>query len=406
MSMMPITAALLISNRQLWEQTHSCIQSMQVRIALEQNDLTGIDELLDRMERHRTDVVLVEAHLLPIPLEEFVRRVRASASQPAVFVLHLEASSQSILDALHAGASEYLHPPLVEPMRKAFERLSAERAQTLPAGSGGLGRIFGFISAKGGCGATTFASHVAPEAARQLNAPVLLADFDFDAGILRFITKSKPAYSVRDALDNLHRMDLSYWKALISTHKNLDVIPAPDDLAAKRPGEPKETAHLMRFIRSMYQAAVVDFGRHFSCSALHSLAELDCLYILASPSLDDLESARDCIDMAREQGFPANRIKVLLNRVPERLAPDAKQVEKLLGIVPSDSFPFEPDSLYDAWSEGRLLEGNTKLGKRLQRLATSIVARVTGATPEPVEAPAANAGGVKRLFSFLQRAPA
>ena len=405
MSMMPLTAALLISNRQLWEQAHNCIQSLPVRIALEQNDLTNMDELLDRVERHRTDVVLVEGLRLPVPLEEFVRRVRDTASQPAVFVLHPEASPQHILEALHAGVSEYLHPPLVDPLRKAFERLSAERARGSSSPSGGLGRVFGFISAKGGCGATTFASHVATETARLMNTQVLLADFDLEAGLLRFIMKSKATYSVRDALDNMHRMDSSYWKALISTRGRLDVIQAPDDLAAKRPGESKETAHLMRFIRSTYQASVVDFGRHVSRAALDSLPEMDTLYVLTSLSLDDLEHARDCVAMAREHEFSASRIKVLLNRVPDRGAPDPKGVENFLGIAPAASFPVDSAALYDAWSEGRLLEGNSKLGPELNKLAASLVARVNGVTAEPKVA-AAPVGGIKRLFSFLQRSSA
>jgi pilus assembly protein CpaE len=402
MSIMPITAALLISNRQLWEQAHTCMQSLPVRIAIEQNDLTDVDELLERVERHRTDVVLVEAHRLPVPLEEFIRRVRNTASQPAVFVFHVEASSQHILDALRAGASEYLFPPLVDSLRKAFERLSAERSQDAVTASRALGRIFGFISAKGGCGATTFASHVAVEAARLIKDPVLLADLDFDAGLLRFIMKAKAPYSVRDALDNLQRMDSSYWKALISTHKQLDVIPAPDDLSAKRPGEPKQHAHLMRFIRSMYRATIVDFGRHVSRAGLDSLPELDTLYVLTSLSLEDLEHARDCVAMARERDMPAARIKVLLNRVPEKQAPDPMSLEKFLGIAPSARFPMESGPLYDAWSEGRLLEPTTKLGRELNRLAASIAARASGVEDVPKPAPPPPAG-MKRLFSFLQR---
>ena len=406
MSMMPITAALVISNRQLWEQTHNCIQNLPVRIALEQNDPSAVDELVDRIERHRTDVVLLEAGRLRVPLEEFVRRLRETTSQPAVFVFHLEASPQHILEALHAGASEYLYPPLGESLRKALERLGAERARTSTMPHNALGRIFGFISAKGGCGATTFACHTATEAARQLKTPVLLGDFDFDAGLLRFIMKSTAAYTVRDALDNMHRMDSSYWKALISAHNHLDVIPAPDDLAAKRPGEAKETAHLMRFIRSIYQAAILDFGRHVSRTALDSLPEVDTMYILSTPGLEDLDHAKDCVAMLRQREFPAQRIKVLLNCVPERRAPDLRQFEDRLGAVPEATFQMDAAALHEAWSEGRLLGPNTKLGRELNELASSIVARVLGTTLEAKPAPTPAPARIKRFFSFLQKASA
>ena len=62
------------------------------------------DALLDRIERHRVDVVLVEASRVSLPLEEFVRRLQNTAAQPAVFVLHPDASPELILEALRAGA--------------------------------------------------------------------------------------------------------------------------------------------------------------------------------------------------------------------------------------------------------------------------------------------------------------
>src|SRR5262245_57343017 len=139
-----------------------------------------------------------------------------------------------------------------------------------------MGHLMGFLAVKGGAGASTFACHVATEAARRLGQPVLLADFDFYAGIVRFALKARTTWSVRDALDNLHRMDSSYWEKIISRHANkLDVLPAPEELAARRPCEPQEVAHIMRFIRSIYPLAVIDFGRHFSNVAFDALPETD-----------------------------------------------------------------------------------------------------------------------------------
>jgi pilus assembly protein CpaE len=398
--MMPLTAALVISSRQLWEQTHACIQNLPVRIALEQNEPDDADALLDRIERHRADVVLIETTRLAMPLDEFIGRLRDTTSQPAVFVLHPEASPQHILSALRAGASEFLYPPLTVNLREAFENLSVLRGKSSSAPSSGLGRIFGFLSAKGGCGATTFACHVATEVARQLKQPVLLADFDFDAGLLRFILKSKSTYSVRDALDNMHRMDSSYWKALVSSQGGyLELISAPDDLAAKRPGGPDEMAHLMRFLRSVYPVTIVDFGRHISSAALDSLPELETLYLLATVELETLDQAKDCVRILGQRGYGPPRVQVLLNRMPERNAPDLKGLESFLGVPPAGVFINDPTSLYDAWSEGRLVESNTKLGREINALAGSIVRRARGERPEQRKAEVQP----QRRLSFFQR---
>ena len=408
MSMMPLTAAFVIGTRALWEQAHACVQNLPVRLAVEQNEPAEADALLDRIERHRVDVVLVEASRVSISLDEFVGRLKNTVGHPAVFVVHPEASPDRILEALRAGANEFLYPPLAEPLRDALERLSQTRSKGGAGNSGELGKVFGFLSARGGCGATTFAIHVASHLSKQNKLPMLVADFDFDAGLLRFLMKSKNTYSVRDALDNLHRMDSSLWKGLVSSHPNqIDFIPAPDEVAAKRHPGREEMTHLLRFIRSMYPVAVVDFGRSVSMAALDSLPELDALYLITTLDLTTLEHTRSAIQMLDERGFPAARLKVMLNRVPDKGIPDRAGIESFLGRPCAATFRNDYMALYDAYSEGSLLQQGSPLAKEFLALANSIRARVTGereAGDVRGAAPVPDAG--KRWFSFFQRAQA
>jgi pilus assembly protein CpaE len=412
--MMPLNAAFVISNRTVWEQAHACIRNLPVRIAVEQaiDETTPIeaDALLDRIERHRVDVVLVESSRLSLPLEEFVRRLRNMSASPAVIVLNPDASPERILEALRAGANEYLHLPLADTLRDAFERLSETRSKGGHDSSNALGKAFGFLSARGGCGATTFVVHVANSLARQIKEtmpkqPMLVADFDFDAGLLRFLLKSKSPYSVRDALDNLHRMDASLWKGLVSPYRErFDVIPAPEELAAKvHPGQ-DEMMHLMRFMRSMYPVSIVDFGRSVSMAALDSLPELDALYLVVTCDTTTVDHAKRAIQMVEDRGFESDRLKILLNRAPDRGSQDPKGIESILGRPSAGVFRNDFTSLYDAYSEGRFLQPANALGKGFEALAESIRARAAGER-EKGKAPSAAAparNGTKRWFSFLQ----
>jgi pilus assembly protein CpaE len=407
MTMMPLAAAILVSNRQLQEQTNAVIQNLPVRVAMESSETGDADELLDRIERHRPDVVLLEANRLALPLDELVQRLRHTPTQPVVFLLHTEANPQLILEALRAGVSEYLYLPLAETLRDAFERLSVARQKSSGESASSLGRIFGFMSARGGCGATTIVSHVAPLVARNLadaNA-TLLADFDFESGMLRFIMKSRCTWSVRDALDNMHRMDTNYWKKLISPYDpRLDIIPAPDDLAARRPAGSEDTAHLMRFLRSTYRATIVDFGRHMSTSAFDSLVELDTLYLVVTTEPGCFEQTLDFRRVLERRGLPASRIKILLNRVNERSAPDIRAIESQLGFSVAATLPSDDEGLYDAWSEGRLLDSGSKLGREFNWLASNIVARVRGEVIQPRNQPEKSAGRAGKWFSFFGKA--
>lgn len=408
--MMPLTAAIVVGNRTVWEQAHACVQNLPVRLAveqgMEQSNLAETDALLDRIERHRVDVVLVETSRIAMPLEEFVRRLRNTASQPAVFVLNPEASPELILEALRAGANEYLYPPLADSLTDALQRLSAARSKGATDTSSALGKLFGFLSARGGCGATTFAIHVAADIARQVGTgpkaqSTLLADFDFEAGLLRFLMKAKTNYSVHDAINNLRRMDSSLWKALVSPHADkLHLIPAPEEIAAKKPPEREETMHLMRFIRSTYPLSILDFGRAASAAALHALPELETLCIVTTPDDSSLLRAKRAILDVENQGFASNRIKVLLNRAGKAHCATS---EKTLGRPCDAVFRNDHLALYDAYSEGKLLPPASPLGRELQALADSIRLSAVGErnaaaqTAPPASVPA------KRWFSFLQK---
>jgi pilus assembly protein CpaE len=412
--MMPLTAAFVVASRTVWEQAHACVQNLPVRLAVEhgmdQSEPADADALLDRIERHRVDVVLVEASRIAMPLEEFVRRLKNTASQPAVFVLNPEASPELILEALRAGANEYLYPPLVETLRDALQKLSAQRSKGASDTSHALGKLFGFLSARGGCGATTIAVHVATALARQVGTgprgeATLLADFDFEAGLIRFLLKSKTTYTVQDAVTNLRRMDSSLWKALVSTHADrLELIPSPDEIAAKKPPEREETLHLLRFIRSTYPAAVIDYGRSVSVPALDGLPEMDLLYVVTTPDRSSVACASRTIRDAEDRGFAANRIKVLLNRAEVSGKANYSAAEKTLGRPFDVMLRDEHLQLYDAYSEGRFLSPASALGKELQALATSIRQKAFGEVKNEKQTAQAGSGG-KRWFGLLGRAP-
>ena len=414
MTMTPLSAAVVLANRALREEAFDCINNLPVRVVSDQRN-EDTDELLDRIERFRVDVLLLEGGLMKTPLDEFARRLKLTASDPAIFILHTEAIPENILEAMRAGACEYICPPVGTPLKEAFERLSVVRTGQISSQQKKLGRIFGLISAKGGCGATTFAGHLGPMAARLADKPILLADLDFEAGLLRFILKTKPRYSLRDALDNMHRMDSSYWNALVSKQGNqLEFIAAPDELGERTPPDPRQFARLLRFIRSIYPVTILDFGRCYSAAALETLPELEALYLITTQDLLALENAKEFLETAGVRGKGADRIQVLVNKVPVRQKPDLDNLEKYLGVRPAGVYSDDTEALYETWSEGRLLGGNSVLGRQLTTLAKSIMtpepppnvsAEATGSEKKLV-APPATAPGLGRFFSFMQRSRA
>src|SRR3989442_4340335 len=104
-----------------------------------------------------------------------------------------------------AGTNECIFPALEGNLRAALERKSEERSLSR-AGVRGKGKTIAFLSAKGGCGATTIACHIAVELGRQATQHVLLADLDLTAGLIFFLIRSPPPYPELDSVAQLHHL--------------------------------------------------------------------------------------------------------------------------------------------------------------------------------------------------------
>ena len=404
-----LSVAIVLADRVLREEAFSCIGNLPVRVVIDQRVLEDVEDLLDKIERSRTDVLLIEGSLLKVPLDEFSRRLKMTASEPVIFILEVTAVPEKILDAMRAGALEYLCPPLVKPLREAMEGLAQVRASQVSSQQKKLGKVFGFLSAKGGSGATTFAAHVATMAAAKAQKPVLLADMDFEAGLLRFILKAKPRYTLRDAVDNMNRMDSNFWNALVSRHGGrLEFIAAPEELTERSLPDVRQVARLIRFIRSTYPIAILDFGRCYSATALESFAELEALYLVTTQDLQALENARDFIQTLSERARDTECVRVLINKTPVKQKPDLDGLEKFLGIRPAGVFSADSEALYETWSEGRLLGGESVLGKQFRALAELMIADASpeeGLKAKEKGAKGKESGsplGFAKLFSFLR----
>ena len=385
--MYPLTVGLGIETKEMWESVQACIVDLPVRVLIEQQDVGDFAGFLDRIERMRPDALMIEIAKLRDPLEEVVRSIRAIAPDTMLMALHTSAEPETILAAMRAGVNEYLHPPLESNLRRALERKAAERMRHRDSNSPG-GRTLGFISAKGGCGATTIACHTAVELGRESNRKVLLADFDVDAGIVGFLMKVKSPYSILDAVNNLHKLDASYWKALVSNGlPGLEIIPAPSTLALKQQPKQEQLRHVLGFLRSNYDFAIADLGRSLNRVAVSALDEVDEAYLVTTLEVPALHQAKQIVQTLLDSGYGKSRLKLVLNRVPKRVDVTPEELEKMLGLPTFAMLPNDYPELYDCYSEGKLLPRGSNLAQHLSRFA----AKVAGVHPEPV----------KKKFSFF-----
>ena len=189
--MYPLTIGLVIETKELWDEVHATLQELPVRLLIEQHELGDLGEFLDKVERLRPEVMILEVMKLREPMEHVVGRIKAQAPwDPMVIALHNTAEPELILSALACGGrTEFLHPPLKANLQQALERRSQERNKTRERLKQ-KGKVVGFPVGQGWLPGQPPSRAIRPaaELGRQ-GKRVLLADLDLDAGMIQFLMK-------------------------------------------------------------------------------------------------------------------------------------------------------------------------------------------------------------------------
>jgi pilus assembly protein CpaE len=369
-----LNVGLVIGSSDLSEKVRSCIATLPVNVVLEQRELGEPASLLEKLERVQPDVVLLGFQLVADTLRPAIAQIKATAGSPAVIVVNAVAAPDMILYSLRCGADEYVYPPLCDDLTAALERI-AENRDKLKAGTRPRGKVFAFVGAKGGCGVTTLACHVAVEMHRQTNLHVLLADFDMDAGMIGFLMKSQSRYSLADALASAHRLDLSLWKALVSNGEHgIEVLTAPAASAVREPVDPRGLRFIVPFTRATYDWSVLDLGRGLSAPILAAVTEADETFLVTTADIPALHQTKQIVQGLLDSGYGQHHLHVILNRTPKRLEVSLEELDRMLGVPVYATLPEDPGGLNEAYSNGGLLHPNSHLGRHFARIA----ARMTG----------------------------
>ena len=295
------------------------------------------DAILRQLQDSRSEVVIVD--IAPQDAQRAIRAIeliRSTTQQIAIFANGEMSQPASIVASMRAGAGEYLdHAAGHEPLLDALTRFSSSRTRSL--GGAGKARVFTFLSAKGGAGCTTAAVNTAL-ALQQTHGDVVLLDFA-PIGHAALHLNLRPQFGVLDALQNLHRLDVSLLDGLMTpTKEGMHLLAGP---AQPYPNEPTpgELARLFDLLVNHYRFVVVDASSRLDATT-RLLSDLsNAVLVVAQTDVVSLWSAGR-IHTFLEEGTGRDRLRMVLNRykkIPGFTDEDVQQVTncKVLWKVPN-----------------------------------------------------------------------
>jgi len=295
------------------------------------------DSILRQLQDSRAEVVIVD-----IPSHDAQRAVRtielirATTQQIAIFANGEMSQPTAIVAAMRAGAGEYLdHSAGSDALLEALTRFSSSRTRSL--GGAGKARVFTFLSAKGGAGCTTAAVNTAL-ALQQAHGDVVLLDFA-PIGHAALHLNLRPQFGILDALQNLHRMDVSLLDGLMTpTKEGLHLLAGPQQPYPTEP-TPGELARLFDLLVNHYRFVVVDASSRLDPTT-RLLSDLsNAVLVVAQTDVVSLWSAGR-IHTFLEEGTGRDRLRMILNRykkIPGFTDEDVQNVTncKVLWKVPN-----------------------------------------------------------------------
>lgn len=239
-----------------------------------------------------------------------------------------------MLEAMRAGVTECVQEPLTpEALNQAIRKVvsGVQLQQT--------GEVFAFVGAKGGVGTTTVSVNTATMLARAAKADVLLIDLHLAHGDAALLLGIEPRFSVIDAIENVHRVDESYFSSVVEkTKAGIDLLASSDRMTTGAI-DPERVRALIDFAASRYRYTVLDIPRS-DMGMLDALEVASKVVVVTTQELPSLKSAGRIAHMLRTR-YGAARVTTVMNRFDRRAEIPHSDVERVIGdsvkhLIPSD----------------------------------------------------------------------
>ncbi|MCW8831369.1 MAG: AAA family ATPase [Gammaproteobacteria bacterium] len=261
-------------------------------------------------------------------LQEFAQRV-------TVYVTEKNGDIETMRRLMRAGVRDVFPQPIqTHELVNAVTNILSEKRTRLGQSKGGKGGVTSFISAKGGCGATTIAMNVAEILAHTFEAKVLLIDLDVQFGDAALLLDLIPGNNVMDALLQPHRVDPVFLKALITRHgSGLDVLASPADISSMGGISSDGVTSLIDAAVEVYDFVILDVPRVLTSWTMEALRCSDPVMLVGQNNLSSIRDAKLILDKIKQEGIPADNIEVINNRAMSKEGSiDINKLKETLGI--------------------------------------------------------------------------
>ena len=373
----------------------------QLLASLEQTGLVGSVKQwaipTDRIDAAESipDVVLLDLGRDPEPCFAFgahVRRLR-----PAVKLIACSAmnppNQQLLLDAMRSGVQDFVIKPAVpEALRDIFERFQQEGRSVERKSAE---KLIVLMGSKGGVGTTTVAVNLGVQLCTFAHKRTILLDFARPLGNAHLLLDLNPRFGIRDAIENIDRLDSHFFEGLITTHKTkLQLLGGALHPEVWQSIAATLLDRVANVAQTNSDVLLADVGSQFGSDWTSMLRASRMILVVTETNVPALWTLERRLSALEGLGIASEKIRVVVNRWQKGDQETLKSVEK---NIKRPIFAFLPNDFRKASSSVNLgtplMENhNNNLSNQYRKLASLLTGM--DAVPE------AKRTGIGNFFSF------
>jgi pilus assembly protein CpaE len=248
---------------------------------------------------------------------ELVVRLGERSPECAVLVVSSSNDGDLILQAMRAGAKEFLQQPIrIEDLLAALGRISDRRFGRGDGGKPRGSQVIAVAGAIGGVGTTSIAVNLGCAlAAREANT-VTLVDLDLCLGDADVFLDTIPDYTLVDVAQNVTRLDFSLLKRSLTKHSSgLFLLPRPVQLEDIALISPEDLQRVIGLLKASFSHVIVDLSKSYSPIDMVALEMADHILLVTQLDLPCLRNIVRLMSSLNEMEGMSEKVKIVVNRV-------------------------------------------------------------------------------------------
>lgn len=346
---------------------------------------------LDVVQQSTPDVAIVALDADQTKAMQLIAQLSGEYPDMPILAISGRGDGQSILQALRAGAREFLTQPVVlEDMLKALRRLG-DSSDSKQSKSDSL--VVAILGSRGGVGCTSLAVNLGCTLADDKNNNVALLDLDLALGDADVALDLIPSSTLADVAQNVSRLDMQFLKRSLCQHSSgLSLLPHPTNISDLGLIHEEHLQRAISLLRAAYTHLVLDLSKSFTVTDLTGMRMADVILLVTQLELTSLRNTvRILLTMEAEEGL-TEKIRVVLNRVgSEEGDIGLEKAEETIGKPIFWQVPNDFKAMMGSRNAGVPLiqhSPKSKAHQAIQGLANALCGKQQAAAPAAAEKPA------------------